>query len=150
MRPDKQAAYVPFDPVSKRTGATLQDATGKTFHATKGMPAVILALCNPDDAMRTAVESQVTALAVKGMTAPMIIALALLDDLPITTIAFDHAKAAPQPVKWDMPRVFLISSVLGIASVVESIFLLFLGKELYGLDAAHIQTMMLFSSRCRH
>lgn len=347
----KQTAYVPFDPVSKRTEATLRDGAGTTFRATKGMPAVILALCNPDDAMRTAVEAEVAALAVKGMralasarsddgiawqflgilplmdpprtdsketiaaarelgvtvkmvtgddvaiartisaqlgmganiqlasdlfaadstngslppgaeqkivsadgfarvfpehkygvvkalqeaghivgmtgdgvndapalkqadvgiavsgatdaaraaasliltapglsviidgiqearrifermmsymlyrvamtvaimffvvtsvvcynffplTAVMIIALALLDDLPIMTIAYDNAKAAPKPVKWDMPRIFLISSVLGIASVVESFLLLFLGKEIYGLDAAHLRTMM--------
>jgi len=76
------------------------------------------------------------------LTAVMIIALALLDDLPIMTIAYDNAKAAPKPVQWDMPRVFLISSVLGIASVVESFLLLFLGKSLYHLDSPHIQTMM--------
>lgn len=347
----KQTAYVPFDPVSKRTEATLQDASGKSFHVTKGMPAMILALCKPDDAMRRTIESQVAALAVKGMrslasarsddgtswrflgilplmdpprtdsketiaearelgvtvkmvtgddvaiartisgelgmgeniqlasdlfasdstngslppgaeqkivkadgfarvfpehkygvvkalqeaghivgmtgdgvndapalkqadvgiavsgatdaaraaasliltapglsviidgikearrifermmsymlyrvamtvaimffvvtsvvcydffplTAVMIIALALLDDLPIMTIAYDNARAAAKPVKWDMPRVFLISSVLGIASVVESFMLLFLGREIYRLDSPHIQTMM--------
>ncbi len=76
------------------------------------------------------------------LTAVMIIALALLDDLPIMTIAYDNAKAAPKPVKWDMPRVFLISSILGIASVVESFLLLFLGKNVYLLDSSHIQTMM--------
>jgi len=76
------------------------------------------------------------------LTAVMIIALALLDDLPIMTIAYDNAKAAPKPVKWDMPRVFLISSILGIASVVESFLLLFLSKEKFHLDAGHIQTMM--------
>ncbi len=347
----QQTAYVPFDPVSKRTEATVLDAAGKTFRATKGMPAVILALCNPDDTMRKSVEGQVAALAANGMralasarsddgttwkflgilplmdpprtdskqtiedarelgvvvkmvtgddvaiartisselgmganiqlatdlfgadstngslppgseqkivaadgfarvfpehkygvvkalqeaghivgmtgdgvndapalkqadvgiavsgatdaaraaasliltapglsviidgikearrifermmsymlyrvamtvaimffvvtsvvcydffplTAVMIIALALLDDLPIMTIAFDNALAAPKPVKWDMPRVFLISSILGIASVVESFMLLFLGKSWYHLDTGHIQTMM--------
>ncbi len=76
------------------------------------------------------------------LSAVMIIALALLDDLPIMAIAFDNAKAAAKPVKWDMPRVFLISSVLGLFAVVQSFALLFLGKELYHLDSAHIQTMM--------
>jgi len=351
LQPYKQTAYVPFDPVSKRTEATVQDASNKTFHVTKGMPAVVLALCNLPDADRQKIESIVTNLAAKGMralgaarsddgktwqflgilplldpprpdskqtitearelgvavkmvtgddvaiartisgelgmgeniqlaadlfpadsangslppdaaakivaadgfarvfpehkygvvkalqdaghivgmtgdgvndapalkqadvgiavsgatdaaraaaalilTAPglsviidgikearcifermmsymlyrvamtvaimffvvtavvcydffplsavMIIALALLDDLPIMTIAYDHATAVPKPVKWHMPQVFFISSVLGIFAVVESFLLLFLGHDLYALDKAHIQTMM--------
>lgn len=76
------------------------------------------------------------------LSAVMIIALALLDDLPIMTIAYDNATAVPKPVKWDMPRVFLISSTLGIFAVVESFLLLFLGKDFYHLDLAHLQTMM--------
>ncbi|MEI6032851.1 MAG: plasma-membrane proton-efflux P-type ATPase [Verrucomicrobiae bacterium] len=76
------------------------------------------------------------------LSAVMIIALALLDDLPIMTIAYDRATAAPKPVKWDMPRVFLISSVLGLCAVVQSFALLFLGRNHYHLDAPHLQTMM--------
>lgn len=76
------------------------------------------------------------------LSAVMIIALALLDDLPIMTIAYDNARAAARPVKWDMPRVFLISSVLGLFAVVQSFVLLYLGKNYYHLDAPHIQTMM--------
>jgi H+-transporting ATPase len=76
------------------------------------------------------------------LSAVMIIALALLDDLPIMTIAYDHATAVPKPVKWDMPQVFLISSVLGLFAVVQSFLLLFAGQDLYALDKAHVQTMM--------
>ena len=76
------------------------------------------------------------------LSAVMIIALALLDDLPIMTIAYDRATAAPKPVKWDMPRVFLISSVLGLCAVVQSFLLLFLGRNHYHLDGLHLQTMM--------
>src|SRR5436309_14222060 len=39
-----QERYVPFDPVDKRTEATIQDASGKVFRVTKGAPQVILAL----------------------------------------------------------------------------------------------------------
>ena len=49
------------------------------------------------------------------LTAIMLIALALLDDVPIMTIAFDNATVPPQPVKWELDRVLVISSVLGIA-----------------------------------
>src|SRR5262249_56175151 len=40
----RQVAYVPFDPVLKRTEATIQDATGKQFKVSKGMPPVIFKL----------------------------------------------------------------------------------------------------------
>jgi len=76
------------------------------------------------------------------LSAVMITGLALLDDLPIMTIAYDRATAAPKPVKWDMPRVFLISSVLGLCAVVQSFMLLFLGRNHYHLDGLHLQTMM--------
>lgn len=76
------------------------------------------------------------------LTAVMVIALALLDDLPIMTIAYDRAVAAPKPVKWDMHRVFLIASVLGGFAVVQSFLLLYLGRNHYQLDTPHLQTMM--------
>lgn len=76
------------------------------------------------------------------LTAVMVIALALLDDLPIMAIAYDRAGAPERPVKWDMPRVFTISSVLGLLSVVQSFGLLYLGHNHYHLDAQHLQTMM--------
>ena len=40
----QQEKYVPFDPVDKRTEATIKDASGKIFRVTKGAPQVILAL----------------------------------------------------------------------------------------------------------
>src|SRR5437762_11393050 len=40
----QQENYVPFDPVNKRTEATIKDASGKIFRVTKGAPQVILGL----------------------------------------------------------------------------------------------------------
>src|SRR6266481_5114753 len=40
----QQENYVPFDPVNKRTEATIKDASGKVFRVTKGAPQVILGL----------------------------------------------------------------------------------------------------------
>lgn len=76
------------------------------------------------------------------LSAVMIIALALLDDLPKMTIACDRARAPEKPVKWDMPRVFLISSVLGAFAVVQSFLLPHLGRNHCHLDDQHLQTMM--------
>src|SRR5881396_2986934 len=40
----QQEAYVPFDPVHKRTEATIKDPSGAVFHVSKGAPQVLLAL----------------------------------------------------------------------------------------------------------
>src|SRR5437773_4321895 len=76
------------------------------------------------------------------LTAIMLIALALLDDVPIMTIAFDNASVPPQPVKWELDRVLVISSVLGLLGVIQSFGLLYLGDTLHHLDHSHLQTMM--------
>jgi len=46
--------FVPFDPVSKRTEATVRDPDGRTFRVSKGAPQVIAALCDGDDDGATA------------------------------------------------------------------------------------------------
>ena len=38
----QQEKYVPFDPVNKRTEATVKDAGGKEFRVTKGAPQVVI------------------------------------------------------------------------------------------------------------
>src|SRR6516162_1170438 len=42
----RQTAYVPFDPVLKRTEATIKDPAGKVFKVSKGMPPVIFQLAD--------------------------------------------------------------------------------------------------------
>jgi len=76
------------------------------------------------------------------LTAIMLIALALLDDVPIMTIAFDNASVPPQPVKWELDRVLVISSVLGLLGVMQSFGLLYLGDTVHHLDHPQLQTMM--------
>ena len=44
----KQKAFTPFDPVSKRTIATVADGAGGTRHYAKGAPQAISALVRPD------------------------------------------------------------------------------------------------------
>ena len=76
------------------------------------------------------------------LTAIMLIALALLDDVPIMTIAFDNASVPPGPVKWELDRVLVLSSVLGLLAVIQSFGLLYLGDTVHHLDHPHLQTMM--------
>jgi len=70
---DKQALkgyriehYVPFDPVHKRTEATVKGADGKQFKVTKGAPQVILALLADAAAVKPAVDKAVDAFAARG------------------------------------------------------------------------------------
>ncbi len=41
----QQLTFVPFDPIHKRTEATIQDGGGRSFQVTKGAPQVIMEMC---------------------------------------------------------------------------------------------------------
>jgi len=62
----RQARFIPFDPVKKRSEAHIQDHQGKTFRVSKGAPQVILDLCDLDDTMRARADRAVTEFAMKG------------------------------------------------------------------------------------
>ena len=73
---DKQALkryqvthFTPFDPVHKRTEATVKGADGKTFKVTKGAPQVILALSANAAAVKPAVDKAVDDFAERGFRA---------------------------------------------------------------------------------
>jgi len=76
------------------------------------------------------------------ITTVMIILLALLNDLPIMTIAFDNAHLAKQPVRWDMRRVLTISTFLGLIGVAETFGLLLILKLLFHLDGDQLQSLI--------
>ncbi|OQY12104.1 MAG: plasma-membrane proton-efflux P-type ATPase [Desulfobacteraceae bacterium 4572_19] len=85
----------------------------------------------------------------KPISSAMIIILALLDDIPIMTIAYDNTRIDPKPVRWQMDRVLSISCILGLLAIIETFGLLFFGMQhidqvLWGvkIDPDHIQTMM--------
>jgi H+-transporting ATPase len=63
------------------------------------------------------------------LTPVMIILLALLDDIPIMTIAYDNTLLSKQPVRWHMRRLLLISSFMGLMAVAQSFGLLLIGME---------------------
>lgn len=95
------------------------------------------------------------------MTAVMIILLALLNDLPIMTIAKDNTWLDKKPVRWNMKRVLTIASVLGGVGVIETFALLVIVKTWFNLGVAELQTviflklavaghMTLFVARTKH
>jgi H+-transporting ATPase len=58
--------FQPFDPVHKRTEATVKTADGSTFKVTKGAPQVILALSANAEQMKPAIERAVSEFATRG------------------------------------------------------------------------------------
>jgi len=76
------------------------------------------------------------------VTAVMIILLALLNDFPIMMIAYDNAPIARSPVRWDMQRVLMTSSLLGIFGVVASFGLFWIAEDYWKLPRPTIQTLI--------
>ncbi|MFX1409458.1 MAG: plasma-membrane proton-efflux P-type ATPase [Promethearchaeota archaeon] len=84
----------------------------------------------------------ITIFAFYPITAVMIVILALLNDLPIMTIAFDNTRVAIKPVRWKMQRILILSSILGIAGVLFSFTVLLIGKFIFSLSIATLQTFI--------
>ena len=76
------------------------------------------------------------------VTAVMIVLLALLNDGPILSIAFDNTHYSDQPEAWDMPQVLGLASILGLAGVVESFGLFYIAESMFKLNREVIQTVI--------
>jgi H+-transporting ATPase len=76
------------------------------------------------------------------ITTIMIILLALLNDLPIMTIAYDNTWLEPQPVRWAMRRILSVALVLGLVGVVETFGLLVIAEMVLKLSEAQVQSFI--------
>jgi H+-transporting ATPase len=76
------------------------------------------------------------------VTAVMIVLLALLNDFPIMTIAYDNAPVAEKPVRWDMHRVLTIATVLGMLGVISSFLLFWVVERYLRLPLPTVQTLI--------
>jgi H+-transporting ATPase len=76
------------------------------------------------------------------VTALMIVLLAILNDLPIITIAYDKVRYSNFPEKWNMRVIIGIAFMLGILGVIESFGLFFVGYRLLDLTPAVLQSFM--------
>jgi H+-transporting ATPase len=76
------------------------------------------------------------------VTAIMIVLLALLNDGAILSIAYDNVRTSPKPEAWNMHRVLGISTMLGIAGVIASFGMFYIGERVLHLDREVIQTLM--------
>nr|WP_204377296.1 HAD-IC family P-type ATPase [Methyloceanibacter superfactus] len=76
------------------------------------------------------------------VTAIMIVLLALLNDGAILSIAYDNVRPSPKPESWNMHRVLGISTMLGIAGVIASFGMFYIGERVLDLDREVIQSLM--------
>jgi len=72
----------------------------------------------------------------------MIIILALLNDLPILTIAYDRVITPKKPVRWNMFVINSIATAMGVAGVLESFLILFVLFKIYNLPIDLIQSLV--------
>jgi H+-transporting ATPase len=76
------------------------------------------------------------------ITTVMIILLALLNDLPIMTIAYDNTWLDPKPVRWNMRRVLTVSTTIGLVGVIQTFIILVIGREVLHFNATQIQSLI--------
>jgi H+-transporting ATPase len=76
------------------------------------------------------------------VTPIMIVLLAILNDIPIMTIASDNVKTASRPVRWDMKRVLSVATVLSVTGVISSFLLFWYLRNHASASTDTIQTMI--------
>ncbi|MDD5464681.1 MAG: HAD-IC family P-type ATPase, partial [Candidatus Moranbacteria bacterium] len=75
------------------------------------------------------------------LTPIQLIILALLNDIPIISLAFNRVKAASIPAKIDVRGRFILSSLFGLVGVVNSLLLFAIMTQFLHLDWNDIQTI---------
>jgi H+-transporting ATPase len=76
------------------------------------------------------------------VTAVMIVLLAILNDIPIMTIAYDNASVAGRPVRWDMHRVLSLSLILGVLGVIATFGLFWIAEDYLKMPRDAVQTLI--------
>ena len=76
------------------------------------------------------------------VTALMIVLLAILNDLPIITIAYDNVRLSDKPKRWDMRMVLGIATFLGIIGVLSTFGIFYIGLNVFNLDVAILQSFI--------
>jgi H+-transporting ATPase len=141
LKPFQVTHFQPFDPVHKRTEATVKDKDGKTFKVTKGAPQVIVALSANAAAVKPAVDKAVNDFAARGFRA-LGVARAdgdgkwqLLGVLPLFDPPRDDAKAT---ISMARKMGVTVKMVTGDALAIAQETAKKLGMGTHILDAANL------------
>ncbi|MEJ2250681.1 MAG: plasma-membrane proton-efflux P-type ATPase [Candidatus Lokiarchaeota archaeon] len=76
------------------------------------------------------------------VTALMIVLLAILNDIPIMTIAYDKVIYSDEPERWNMRSLLVVATSLGFLGVFETFLLLFIGIEYFHLSPVILQSFI--------
>jgi H+-transporting ATPase len=84
----------------------------------------------------------ILALNIYPLTAVMIVIIALLNDIPIMTIAYDNVRVQEKPVRWNMRGILIVASLLGATGVISSFGMLLIGLYVFHLSANVVATLI--------
>ena len=76
------------------------------------------------------------------VTAVMIVLLALLNDLPIMTIAYDNTRHSKKPERWNAKMLLGIATYLGIIGVFSSFGIFWIGDQILHLSRPILQSFI--------
>ncbi len=76
------------------------------------------------------------------VTALMIVLLAILNDIPIMTISYDNVRYQNEPLTWNMKRLLLMATFLGIFGVISSFLILYIGLNVFHLSPILLQSFI--------
>ena len=76
------------------------------------------------------------------ITAIMIVLLALLNDIPILTIAYDNTSPSKHVEKWETHAIIIMSTVLGLTGVVSTFLIYYLAVYYFQLPQPIVATLI--------
>ncbi len=82
------------------------------------------------------------------LSAIMIILIALLNDIPIMTIAYDNMEVKQEPVDWRMSEVFTIAIGVALVGVISTFGLFWIGAHFWQFDFDHLKTLAFMGILC--
>ncbi len=72
----------------------------------------------------------------------MLVILALINDGSMVTIAYDNTLESAEPLRWNMPRLLIMATVIGLVGVVETILLYDYATLRLHMPLDQVQTLM--------
>jgi H+-transporting ATPase len=84
----------------------------------------------------------IIAFSIYPITPLMIVLLAILNDIPIMTIAYDNVKISSSPEKWEMRKVLGIATGLGMIGVASTFILLYIGINVFDLHSGPLGSLI--------